>query len=217
MNNITKLGILLGMLWVGCIGTFARTKGAASAIYYSEPYQIYTPYYSADRVSSVVQIPISTPKIKKEKSSPITTPAVNESREKHMMLGINVAPGFSMDYYEGGWHSYYKMTFGVDFAYPITRKFGIGAYLSAGFTTDNLHHAVDVGVLTTIGNYHDKKAAFLFGVGYDNSYYYHSADIRLGVICRNGFYTMLELAAGDAYMAMTFNIGYNFGALYPVR
>ena len=41
--------------------------------------------------------------------------------------------------------------------------------------------------------------------------------IRLGVICRNGFYTMLELAAGDAYMAMTFNIGYNFGALYPVR
>ena len=167
--------------------------------------------------------------------------------KKHMLLGINVGVGFDIRnnvITEGVWSDFYgyyytvakdliketefKMNFGVDFAYPITEKFGLGAYFSTGFATGE-YIGVTFGALTTIGNYNE-KAAFLGGIGCDyNVYGGVGADLRLGILFKNGLYLMTTMTMApseevlDYYgrsatdFAMTFNLGYNFGALFEVK
>ena len=162
--------------------------------------------------------------------------------KKHMLLGVNVGAGFNM--YEYYYHYYssehweketdYKVHFGIDFAYPITQKFGLGAYFSGGF--GDFYEGMTFGALATIGNYHE-KAALLMGLGYDlsmprNYLTNGGADIRLGVLLKNGLYLMttMTITPFDGYLggmgityheftdfAMTFNLGYNFGALFEVK
>lgn len=168
--------------------------------------------------------------------------------KKHMLLGVNVGVGFRVyekmykDYfYENAFsgptvkrkfepNTEFKMNFGVDFAYPITEKFGLGAYFSSGFGDEYV--GVTLGALTTIGNYNE-KAAFLGGIGCDIDFGTEvrtSADIRLGVLFRNGLYLMTTMSMGPTPygnghyhdhkytdFAMTFNLGYNFGALFEVK
>lgn len=123
----------------------------------------------------------------------------------------------------------YKMDFGLDFAYPITTKFGLGFYFSGFFDTgyvrsyygDGYKNFTDgglsVGLLTTIGNYHE-KAALLAGLGCNLDFGEGpNADIRLGVLFNKGIYLMTTISTGFTPYAMTFNIGYNFGALFNVK
>lgn len=162
--------------------------------------------------------------------------------KKHMLLGVNVGVGFHVvnernyvpgyydddgnfvyGYYDGTIKkTSYKLHFGADFAYPITQKFGLGAYFSGGF--GEYYAGITLGALTTIGNYHE-KAAFLGGIGCDiNLFGSVYADVRLGVLFRNGLYLMTTMSMGPSSyynnttdFAMTFNLGYNFGALFEVK
>ena len=116
------------------------------------------------------------------------------------------------------WSSYgYTVTdiktgVGLDVAYPITSKFGMGGYFSIGYPY------MALGLLTTIGDYQDGKAAFVGGLGMDVGFIAPSVnfDLRGGVLFRNGLYLMLDLSTGMDPIAMTFNIGYNFGNLFTV-
>ena len=141
--------------------------------------------------------------------------------KKHMLLGVNVGPGFTVtDVEDTG----FKLHFGADFAYPITQKFGLGAYFGGGFGEDYV--GITFGALTTIGNYHE-KAAFLGGIGCDINFMYGlGVDLRLGVLFKNGLYLMttMSILPSSYYsyntntdFAMTFNLGYNFGALFEVK
>ena len=253
MNKITKLGILLSMLWLGCIGAFARTKGATEAIYYSEPYHIYTPYYGEYRVAK------STPV--RHGSQQVTKPVKPKKERKksnatkHMLLGIDVGNGFDMftmskSRQESYWTTdysgrkvkrwrtvYYKerdydyrMTFAFNLAYPCTKAFGLGVYGEGGFCTykGEVTHAASAGLLALMGNYHDRRAAFMLGLGYANTgavcedaYETHGMDFRIGVLFNKGVYITTDLSTNfsSTYpnVSMTLNIGYNFGALFKVR
>ncbi|MEE0973181.1 MAG: hypothetical protein U0L34_03535, partial [Paludibacteraceae bacterium] len=131
-------------------------------------------------------------------------------KKKHMLLGVHYAAGISCFYYET-----LKTGIGLDFSYPITDRFGLGAYFSGGYAYTSL------GILTTIGNYNDGKAAFVGGLGMDIDYCWYDPhmnfDLRGGVLFRNGLYMMLDMTTGMTPFAMTFNIGYNFGNLFTVK
>jgi len=150
------------------------------------------------------------------KEEPKPTPPPVVVKEKHMLLGAHYAIGFCM--YAPYWSSYgYTVTdiktgVGLDVAYPITSKFGMGGYFSIGYPY------MALGLLTTIGDYQDGKAAFVGGLGMDVGFIAPSVnfDLRGGVLFRNGLYLMLDLSTGMDPIAMTFNIGYNFGNLFTV-
>lgn len=138
--------------------------------------------------------------------------------KKHMLLGINMGLGFGIHYdrYSKKNYSGFKLDFGIDCAYPITPKFGMGGYFSAGADLST-EPCISIGLLTTIGNYHE-KAAFIGGLGCNVDLGYGpNADIRLGVLFRKGLYLMTTMSMGEVPYAMTFNIGYNFGALFEVK
>lgn len=224
MNKITKLCILLSMLWLGCIGAFARTKGATEAIYYSEPYKIYSPYYESATAHKKPRIlfdkaekPFVSEK-KQEKKQKVNTPS---EKSKFMVLGINAGAGF-----HGSSYDELKMTFGIDIAYPIVKQFGMGVYFSTGFFMEEGYRSryyvsgmpFQLGLLTTIGNYHDRTAAFLFGIGWEyDTEWGHNANVRLGAIFKNGLKIYADMSGAASPFSMTFNIGYNFGALFKVR
>lgn len=161
--------------------------------------------------------------------------------KKHMLLGVNVGVGFTVtnfrnyvdgyyddggNYVKGYYHGTiketgYKLHFGADFAYPITQKFGLGAYFSGGL--GKYYDGITFGALTTIGNYHE-KAAFLGGIAcdFDLNYGRVGVDLRLGVLFKNGLYLMTTMTMTPSYVvatnfAMTFNLGYNFGTLFEVK
>ncbi len=146
---------------------------------------------------------------------------------KQMLLGINAGVGFDMFEEEKETLTGYKVNFGIDFAYPITQKFGLGAYFSGGF--GDFYAGMTFGALATIGNYHE-KAAFLAGLGCDiNIENGAGFDLRLGVLLKNGLYLMTTMTMSPSRIAMeyadtsatnfamTFNLGYNFGALFEVK
>lgn len=138
--------------------------------------------------------------------------------KKHMLLGINMGLGFGIHYnrYFKNNYSGFKLDCGIDCAYPITPKFGMGGYFSAGADLSSAP-CISIGLLTTIGNYHE-KAAFIGGLGCNVDLYDGpNADIRLGVLFRKGVYIMTAMSMGAMPYAMTFNIGYNFGALFEVK
>lgn len=148
------------------------------------------------------------------KEEPKPLPAV---KKKHMLLGVHYAIGFCTYKYYTQYHSAMftdiKTGVGLDVAYPVTSRFGIGGYFSIGYPYTAF------GVLTTIGNYNDKTAAFVGGLGMDVGFMSPSInfDLRGGVLFRNGLYMMLDMSTGMDPFAMTFNIGYNFGNLFTVK
>ncbi len=146
------------------------------------------------------------------KEEPKPAPVV---KKKHMLLGVHYAIGFAtVGYtYRGDVSTELKTGVGLDVAYPVTSRFGIGGYFSIGYPYTAF------GVLTTIGNYNDKTAAFVGGLGMDVGFISPSInfDLRGGVLFRNGLYMMLDMSTGIDPFAMTFNIGYNFGNLFTVK
>ena len=143
-----------------------------------------------------------------------------------LLLGVNAGIGL-----DGDGNAFVGT--GLDFAYPITKKFSIGGYLDTkigdggGFT---------FGALTTLGNYHDGHNAFIGGLGlgsmstYYDSYYsdgyssYESSyvesaiclNLRAGMLFRNGIYFMGELSAGEL-LGVSVRVGYNFGKFIKIR
>ena len=272
MKKIMLL-ITFCLLWIGTFETFAQKNGEVEPIYYSEPYNIYTSNYKSSTASkpirSIIQIENSDKKNYKEKKQKTKRP---KTRDKNMLLGINVNAGFDRlnfeyrDYYKTKKYDYYwqewyyenevrtgtftdycyKMSFSLDFAYPVSKFFGLGFYLDNGFCSLKglTNYELSVGLLTTFGNYHDGGAAFIFGIGfegtdrfeynselkykygYDAADYvagvncFESLDIRLGVLFKNGLYITTDMStdcSSDASFSMAFGIGYNFGALFKVR
>lgn len=149
---------------------------------------------------------------------------------KNLFLGLNVGAGVGMEDYFGG-----VFSFGIDFAYPITNKFGLGAYfdvknmIGTGYYSDyDLGFAF--GVMTTIGDYSSRRKSFVGGIGVElNTNDALMTDMRGGVLFRNGLYIMGDIAAGsvsDYYdygydNVFAFNasikVGFNFGKFIKIR
>ena len=167
---------------------------------------------SALNQSGAVCWTLGTSKIEEPAPAPAPTPKP-KTKSKHMLLGLNYGIGFCMepaDWYSSG-NTHFKTGIGFDFAYPITKRFGLGTYLSGGYPY------VQWGLLTTIGNYHDNKAAFIYGLGLDACMQYDlNLDIRAGVLLKKGLYLMVDVSSLNC-LAMTFNVGYNFGTRFNVR
>ena len=143
-----------------------------------------------------------------------------------LLLGVNAGIGL-----DGDGNAFVGT--GLDFAYPITKKFSIGGYLDAKIGDCS---GVSLGALTTLGNYHDGHNAFIGGLGLDSmstyyeSYYndgYSSYDssyvesviclnLRAGMLFRNGIYFMGELSAGEL-LGVSVRVGYNFGKFIKIR
>ncbi|MCQ2285481.1 MAG: VWA domain-containing protein [Bacteroidales bacterium] len=91
----------------------------------------------------------------------------------------------------------------MDFAYPLTQKFAIGGFFSWG-----IPWTPRVGLLTVIGDYHN-KGAILAGIGYACP---TGVDLRIGADYK-WVYVALDLGSArfeqDFYMAI--NVGFNFG------
>lgn len=148
---------------------------------------------------------------------------------KNIFLGINVGAGYAHIFDETG----VSISGGIDFAYPFTRKFGLGIYGEFSHVLDYEYQSVALGLLTTIGNYHDGKKAFVGGLGVrynlDGDIIY--PHIRCGVLFRNGLYLMGNISAGkETYgwnywgydsesfgLQVSLQIGFNLGKFAKVR
>ena len=150
--------------------------------------------------------------------TPAPAPVVKPSSEtKEMFLGVNLGVGGGT----GG----FNFTAGVDFAYPLTSKFGLGGYLSLGSFSS---FGVDFGALATIGNHDESNYKYLCGVGGHFSGEATGVDLRFGVEFRNGLYLLADLyVGGGAYYSdfnheeytgastgITINLGYDLGKLF---
>lgn len=151
-----------------------------------------------------VEVPVE--KTNKKKTD---NPDELANAKKKLFLGLNLGGGVG---YQEGLGGYWAL--GTDFAYPITRKFGLGAYLTFGqalyqtsynerqpvfignsfngyrttyYTALNSGFHMTGGVQATIGDYSTKSACFIgVGGGIDGSA--SMADLRVGGIWANGFY-----------------------------
>ncbi|MCM1502869.1 MAG: autotransporter outer membrane beta-barrel domain-containing protein [Bacteroidales bacterium] len=130
--------------------------------------------------------------------------------DRKMLLGVNLGGGF--DYMCD-----YVISAGVDFAYPLSDKFGLGAYASVNAEYDIMGMAV--GVLSTVG----KEKGFTGGLGASFGASI-MCNIRGGYRFKNGLYLMGGFSAGtfDDYetytnFAVTAHIGYNFGKFIKLR
>lgn len=157
-------------------------------------------------------------------------PPVVKPKYSNIFLGVNVGAGIALINDAVG----ISIPAGVDFAYPITKNFGLGAY--GGFTysiCDYDYVSTALGVLATIGNYHDGNKTFVGGLGFRLDFDTGSVkpNIRGGVLFRSGIYIMGDISFGaesyssyyyDGYSShfsdySTFGfqamvqIGYNFG------
>lgn len=211
MKKTCLLLNIVCLLLLGVTEAFAQKN--EGTVIYSSPYTIYTPHYGTS-VSSVNLTPTNAPKKSKKQKQPkapksdqykdevnlnIEMPQSTGSRS--VFLGVNYGIGFQIVY-----DPTLKTGVGLDFAYPITNNFGLGAYFSIG-------NYVSFGALTTIGDYVNKPAAFIGGLGFEYSFRESiNADIRLGAIFKKDWYIMTTIATGSRMpIAMTFNVGFNFG------
>lgn len=141
---------------------------------------------------------------------------------KNLFLGLNVGTGFGLEDYFGG-----VFSFGIDFAYPITNKFGLGTYFDVKNMIGSGYYGVydlgfAVGVMTTIGDYSSRRKSFVGGIGFEcNTNDALMANMRGGVLYRNGLYIMGDLSMGDAISVFAFNasvkVGFNFGKFIKIR
>lgn len=157
-------------------------------------------------------------------ASPVYVAPKPKIISRDLFLGLNVGAGFGMVDEFGGLYS-----IGVDFAYPIARKFGVGAYGTYKHMLPDTFGGA-VGVMMTCGDYHSGRKAFVGGVGIEfNDWGDLMSNIRGGGMFRNGLYIMGEVAIGNGWRCssyycdyffawnMTIRIGYNFGRFIKVR
>lgn len=143
---------------------------------------------------------------------------------RNIFFGVNVGIGIgsSLESETGNGFMY---SIGIDFAYPVSKMFGIGLYAAyKGLVCKEKGEAFiasgfDAGVMMTAGNYHSGRIAFVGGVGIEyNEFSELMADIRAGVRFGNGIYLMGEAAVGgDGYSEyeqssyVPFNVGIRIG------
>lgn len=153
--------------------------------------------------------------IKKEPVEPIKI-------KKDFFLGINIGIGFGFgfdevygssyngyydyddyyydydDYYDYDYESFVALpvTIGVDFAYPLTDKFNLGAYTSFGFVRN---FNMSFGALTLFDT--KNNASFLAGIGGNfDAYEGHlGLDARIGYKFKNNFYLIGEFLLNNNY------------------
>ncbi len=125
-------------------------------------------------------------------------PVVKAPRKrKDILLGVNAGVGYGMEDL--------NVTAGVDFAYPLSSKFGLGAYISVGsFPT----LGTNLGILATIGDHNKSKLKFMCGIGGHSSDEGAGVDARLGLMFRNGLYLMADIYCGARH---NYNDGDNGG------
>lgn len=158
---------------------------------------------------------------------------VKIKKERDFFLGINIGTGigFGFDevygyYYDSiyGYSDHYfnyesfvalPVTIGVDFAYPLTDKFNLGAYTSFGFVRN---FNMSFGALTLFDT--KNNAAFLAGIGgnFDASEGHLGLDARIGYKFKNNFYLTGEFLLNNNYnqhlRAFLIHFGYNIGGLF---
>ena len=167
---------------------------------------------------------------------------------RDFFLGINIGIGFGFGFdevYESHYNEYYgyddyyydyesfvalHVTIGVDFAYPLTDKFNLGAYTSFGFVRN---FNMSFGALTLFDT--KNNAAFLAGIGGNfDAYEGHlGLDARIGYKFKNNFYLTGEFLLNNNYdnedwkkyggtppeglqhlRAFLIHFGYNIGGLF---
>ena len=143
--------------------------------------------------------PVSIVKPVKETLKPV-------GKSKEMFFGLNLGVGTDL-------------TAGIDYAYPLTKKFGLGGYLSIGCESiyDEGSVCAKVGLFATSGNHEENKIKFLYGLG-GHFGEILGVDFRFGMEFRNGLYLLLDPYFGSGYDGggggVTINIGYNLGKLF---
>lgn len=154
---------------------------------------------------------------------PSVAPPVKQASVSTYPIFCGAHIGIGVDFYPGA-----SVSTGVDFAYPITRKFGLGAYLDFHFKTpDGVRFGNAVGLMMTFGNYSDGPGAVVCGLGFAYSgidSYESMFDLRAGYLFRRGLYIIGNISMGSGesddghynyygYFAgeLSVKIGYNFG------
>lgn len=128
-------------------------------------------------------------------------------KKRDFFLGINIGTGIgfgfdeitqSIFHYDDDSASFVALpvTIGVDFAYPLTDKFNLGAYTSFGFVR---HFNMSFGALTMFDT--KNNASFLAGIGGNfDAYEGHlGLDARIGYKFKNNFYLIGEFLLNNNY------------------
>lgn len=141
-------------------------------------------------------------------------PVVNVVPVYRLFLGVNVGGG-GLQYYDFDYQYDDALLFsaGIDFAYPLSRKFSLGGYVSLGFS-EGVGGVGNIGLLSVIGDYHNKKGAFIVGVGAGYCWDEFSLGGRIGYQFKNGLYV-----TGNVYSqpSLSLSIGYNWGRFMKVK
>ena len=149
-----------------------------------------------------------------------------------VFLGINAGIGASFGgstVYEYGYYDYYHsyeaiywdsffalpFTVGVDFAYPLTDKFSLGAYTSFGFVRN---FNMSFGALTMFDRYNNKALIAGAGINFDAYESAIGATARFGTKFRNNFYLFGEFLFNISWEQNLYGVlihfGYNIGGLF---
>ena len=128
-------------------------------------------------------------------------------KKRDFFLGINIGTGIgfgfdeitpSIYHYDDDSDSFVALpvTIGVDFAYPLTDKFNLGAYTSFGFVRN---FNMSFGALTMFDT--KNNASFLAGIGGNfDAYEGHlGLDARIGYKFKNNFYLIGEFLLNNNY------------------
>lgn len=128
-------------------------------------------------------------------------------KKRDFFLGINIGTGIgfgfdeitpSIYHYDDYSASFVALpvTIGVDFAYPLTDKFNLGAYTSFGFVRN---FNMSFGALTMFDT--KNNASFLAGIGGNfDAYEGHlGLDARIGYKFKNNFYLIGEFLLNNNY------------------
>ena len=163
---------------------------------------------------------------------------VVEKSDVPLLLGLNGGLGIPMEFGEclGAGLDFHL---GFDFAYPLTDRFALGAYLSVGggFTAGEYYSyysnyydyyfggvfKFSAGLLMEFGDLNDRP--FMLGIspcaGFEFTYgtYTVPIELRFGRVLANDWYMMGELVMGfgyGTYLEPAIRVGYNFGNnVYP--
>lgn len=160
------------------------------------------------------------------KKEPVVEEPIKIKKDFFLGINIGIGFGFGFDeVYESRYNEYYgyddyyydyddyyydyddyyydyesfvslPFTIGVDFAYPLTDKFNLGAYTSFGFVR---HFNMSFGALTMFDT--KNNASFLAGIGGNfDAYEGHlGLDARIGYKFKNNFYLTGEFLLNNNY------------------
>lgn len=154
----------------------------------------------------------------------VNEPVVVRKPVRNCFLGVTIGAGwinYDDSFYGGNEYADGNVFFqssNLDFAWPISQKISLGGFL--GFQPVLEHPWYDFslssGVLAVFGNYHERKKAFILGIGgrFSDDF---GPYVRLGMMFKNGLYFTGDLSYNDDERYMSLNIGYNFGRFIKIR